>query len=61
MNEELRKQIQSMVTLRLMAFHDALVERGQIKPHGRISPPEPGGTETAAVEVISHYTEEHAA
>jgi hypothetical protein len=61
MNEELRKKIESMITLRLLAFHDALVERGQIQPHVRISPPEAGGVETATVESITHYTGEHAA
>jgi len=61
MDETLRKRIESMMTMRLLAFHDALVERGQIPSHSRISPPDAGGTETMTAEAISHYTGEHAA
>jgi hypothetical protein len=60
MNE---KEIQAAITLRLHAFHDALVERGQIKAHSRISLPEAGGTELVGVEGVqaNHCTEEQIA
>lgn len=54
------EEMDTLITRRLLAFHDALVERGQIPPIKRIAPPAPGGEEVS-VEVVNHYKGEHAA
>jgi hypothetical protein len=62
MSEEDAARIDAMITKRLHAFHDALVERGQLPPHGKIAPPDAGGTEIDGSEIYANRcTEEHAA
>lgn len=51
----IQKKVDAQITRRLLAFHRALVERGQIPDAPKVSPPEPGGYESAAEDVVSHY------
>jgi hypothetical protein len=46
--KRMESKMDALVTRRLLAFHDALVERGQIPSATRIAPPIPGGEEIVA-------------
>jgi hypothetical protein len=58
--KKMESKVDAMITRRILAFHDALVERGQIKPATRIAPPQSGGMEVAS-DIASHCTEDRAA
>ena len=58
--KKMESKVDAMITRRILALHDALVERGQIKPATRIAPPLPGGLEVAS-DAASHCTEDRAA